>query len=312
MKPYLITKKTLVLIIILMQTTHYVFAYRLPAVNLGYTSFLDGGPIRPHPGWYQESYLSYYNTHTFFDGQGDPLGGSFANQPTADSLVAVLQAVYQINYTILRGMPGFGIGFPICLHAHLGENSLGIVDKRKGIGDFGISTFLQFYPLFYKQRPLFVHRINLGMALATARTGTITEITMGRGYNALTPYWAATLFVTPKLALSWRLHYVWTLNTNKKTKIHPGQAVYLNFNGAYEMYHNLWIGINGYFLQQTTDSTLRNVIQLHNRERVLGIGPGAVYHFKKHFYLFGNLYFESMVRSRPQGINSVLRLVITF
>jgi hypothetical protein len=37
------------------------------------------------------------------------------------------------------------------------------------------------------------------------------------------------------------------------------------------------------------------------REQVLGIGPGAVWHFSPNNHLFANFYFETVAENRPEG-----------
>ncbi len=286
-------------------------AYRMSGTNLGLTSFLDGGPIRPSPGWYQETYLRCYTTDTYHDRWGDPLIPNTA-APRLTSLATILQATYQFNRVIIQAMPGVGVGFPIILYSTLEPNVLNVVSKQAGFGDLGFACFLQFLPVFYKERPIFINRINLGFTFPVGRTGSLTEITPGLGYWTITPYWAVTFFASKHCALSWRLHYVHAFNENRKTHIHPGDAIYLNFSAAYEYYHNLWLGINGYFLKQVHNNRLSGKVIPNSKERVLGIGGGGMYHFKKHFYLFANIYAECDAQNRPQGINSVLRLVISF
>jgi len=104
-----------------------------------------------------------------------------------------------------------------------------------------------------------MHRIELSVILPTGNYSANEALNPGANFFSFNPYWAGTLFITPKLTVSTRLHYLWNAkNTDpydpgatgiKDTQ--AGQAVHANFAASYEVIpKKLRLGINGYALKQ--------------------------------------------------------------
>ena len=78
-----------------------VVAYDLPALNLGFTSFLDGG-APAGPGVYFQQYIQYYNADELTDRQGRfelPLG----DDVELNAWVSLSQLIYQSDTPVLFG-----------------------------------------------------------------------------------------------------------------------------------------------------------------------------------------------------------------
>ena len=290
---------------------HVLIGYTLPRVNLGSNNILDGGPIRPNPGFYWQEIFQYYHADKFLNNEGCPLAG--VKSPTFSSIVLVSQLVYQAKRSrMFRGAFGGVVSLPIVLSSHISKNFLNISDAGAGVGNLVLGGFLQFNVINYKSRPLFIHRLELDVFLPVGTNKFPQKTTNPASIMTyIDPYWAATLFLTEKCAASWRMHYLWCAQ-NKKTNIKPGQTFHMNYSLEYNLFPHCWVAINGYYLQQLKESTLCGVDIPHSKERVLAVGPGALYILPKEYFLFGYLYVEKLVHNRPQGIKAVVRLVKHF
>jgi anthranilate 1,2-dioxygenase (deaminating, decarboxylating) large subunit len=70
--------------------------------------------------------------------------------------------------------------------------------------------------------------------------------------------------------------------------------------------------LNGYVLKQITDTKVDGKDISGTRERILGLGPGAVYHFSPNNHIFLNTYVETAGENRPEGYRLNLRWVHHF
>lgn len=277
-----------------------------PAVNLGLTSFLDGGPPAG-PGLYFTEYLQYYQADKLADKEGDDM----LPDPGIESWVSLNQLIYQSDQPLLLGGKwGLDVIVPVVA---LDSDLLPATD---GVGDIVVGPFVQWDPVMGANGPRFMHRVELQMIFPTGEYDRDRSLNPGSNVFSFNPYWAATLFVTPRLTTSWRLHYLWNGENDDPAggarETRAGQAVHANFAADYEVVPGtLRLGVNGYYLRQITDSETDGD-KVSGREMVLAAGPGLLWHISKDDHLFFNAYFETEARLRPEGERFVLRYVHHF
>ncbi|MBM3858560.1 MAG: phenol degradation protein meta [Verrucomicrobia bacterium] len=285
-----------------------VRAYDLPFLNLGFTSFLDGAPPAG-PGFYFQNYFMYYHADKFANADGN----SFPTAPKVDIVANLFQGLYVSNQKVfLGGKWGMDLIVPVA-NFSLDSKIPGLSANNFGIGDILIGPFLQWDPIMGKNGPIFMHRFEFQMLLPTGNYDRNEAINQGSNVFSINPYWAATLFLTPKWTTSWRIHYLWNdENTEPNepgcSKVQAGQAIHLNFATEYEVIEKrLRLGINGYYLKQITDTKVDGNNSPNRREEVIGIGPGLLYSFSQNDHIFFNFYQELGAVNRTEGQRFIFR-----
>lgn len=302
------------------------FSYELPSVNLGFTSFLDGGPPAGS-GWYYTQYLQNFNSDSFANANGDS-GVLFpGGDPELDVWAALCQLIYQSDQTLFLGAKwGMDMILPV-VNVNVDFNGPRYIsDSGSGLGDLLAGPFLQWDPVMGANGPVFVHRVEFQFIFPTGEYSMDNTLNPGSNIFSFNPYWSGTLFITPKVTSSLRIHYLWNA-TNKKPsqeyapgnpfygveEIKAGQAIHMNFSAAYEVIPNmLRVGVNGYYLKQITDTKADGNRISDTREEVFAAGPGAVCHLSADNHLFLNAYFERGAKNRPEGTRIGLRWVHHF
>lgn len=291
-------------------------AYDLPVVNLGLTSFLDGG-LPAGPGWYLQQYYQSYSADRLRDGDGERIG---LPKTELDYQVSVTQLSYLSNLRLGNASLGINTLLPIVTQIEVDDGlNNAALKAQDGMGDLLVGPFIQFDPIMGADGPRFVHRIELQFNLPTGEYSANKDINPGNNALSFNPYWAATYWFTPKWTASLRAHYLYNFKNDDPvyafgdvSDTQAGQALHANFATDYAVTPQLRLGINGYWLKQISDTQADGHDLPGRREKVWAIGPGAMYSFSQDDHLLVNAYFEQDVENRPDGSRVQARYVHHF
>jgi hypothetical protein len=287
-------------------------AYDLPGVNLGGTSFYDGAPAPQGPGWYLVEYLQSITADTLKGGDGKAL--SLPKQDL-DLFVPLTQILYASDEKTGNMTPGYTVLLPWMAKADIDDGlNNAALSGQTGLGDITFGAFLQFDPVMRENGPRYSQRIEVDVTIPTGEYDASKAINPGSNAWNINPYYALTYWLSPRWTASTRVAYLWngknddpSTALNAKSDSQAGQAIHINFASAYAVTDKLSLGLNGYWLNQITDTKVDGKSVTGRREKVWAVGPGFVYQLGKDDSVIANMYFEQDAVNRAEGNRFVLR-----
>jgi hypothetical protein len=271
-------------------------------VNLGDTNFEDAFGA---PGWLLQEFPEAYVAGELKDSHGKTIPGS--NRVTAYSTTT--HVAFVSKKRVLGGWLSGEVLQPLVdLDVQLAN---GASSRVRGLADLTVGTGLQWAPKKIGEG-VFVHRVVLDVGLPTGMYSDRRPVNIGNHFIGVNPYYALT-YERKKVEFSVRLHYLWNSTNNDPfagfgiRDMQPGQAFHINYATSYELWKNVRLGFNGYWLQQVTDHQINGTSVPNSRERTLGIGPGIQFSGRD-LWLRLNSYMETGVRNRPSGIKVTFRI----
>jgi hypothetical protein len=291
-------------------------AYDLPLLNLGGTSFLDG--LVSGPGLYLNSYNQVYSATRFKDGSGNRL--SLPKQEI-DVFATLTQTYWVTPVKVGDGWLALSAVLPIVPLVRT-EDGLGgaALGAQGGVGDLFLGLAWQGEPVMGANGPVFSQRIEFDVIAPIGSYDPSRAINPGSNFFALNPHWDITYFVTPKVSVSARLHWLYNFSNDDPSvsygpgvsTVQAGSAVHANLSIERAMAPGLWLGLNGYALEQINDTRIDGEKVSGRRERVFAIGPGALYALDEKAVLFTNVYVETGAKNRSEGFRINMRLARQF
>ncbi|ADZ92926.1 SphA family protein [Marinomonas mediterranea] len=298
----------------LMTLPYSVFAYDLPGINLGATSFYDAAPPPTGPGLYFVEYLQFSTANTLNGANGEPLT---LPKQDLDVFVPLTQLIYLSDTKIGNASLGFTGLLPYLAKADVddGLNNVAL-DSTTGVGDLTLGAFLQFDPVMGTNGPVFSQRVEFDISIPTGEYDSSKAINPSSNSVYINPYYALTYWLSPRWTASTRISYLWngknddpspTYSNLGATETQAGQAFHINFASAYAVSNRLSVGLSGYVLNQITNTKANGSDVADTKEEVWAIGPGFQYVLNPNNSIVANVYFEQDAKNRAESDRFILR-----
>jgi hypothetical protein len=279
--------------------SHSVSATEGGGDNIGQGSEGFFAGMLPTPGWYGVLYTNYYHASRFNDSHGN------ASIPGFNFSAEVLAArlFYMSNLKVAGGRVG---AFAIGSVASLQSSSASGNEHRNGVGDITVGSTVGWD--FGALHPL----VAVDIVLPAGGYDMARGLNTGGNYYAFRPIVAFTYLPANGLEVSAKITYTFNLR-NADTDYRSGQIFHFDYSVSYPVTKDLRLGVNGYYLNQTTDDyQFGSPVNGDGfRGRVAAIGPAAHYQFGK-VGLDLKVLKEFAARNRAEGTSVWAKVVVPF
>jgi len=308
-------------------------AFNQPPYNLGLTNAFDGAI--PGPGLYMMAYSQFYFADEIKvnDDVAEPVN-SILSDTEVTTLAAAWQIAYISEWEVLGAFLGWNIVIPVVVLDSKGEiNGMvteGQIENTGGLGDIITGPVIQWSGKSLFGKPYF-HRIELDVIVPTGKCSDEYLLNPGSNIVTFNPYYAFTLFPTPKTDVSFRIHYAWNSTNNSPyldlygpdASLQPGQNFHFNYTIQQNLYKKLWLGIAGYCMLQLSDDDLEDAGGLATaipgmagalvqKEQVFGIGPILTLTPLKNMFMSWATAWEVGAENRPEGFKTTFKILYGF
>jgi hypothetical protein len=211
----------------------------------------------------------------------------------------------EVNVTVTTALPP---PYPAMIGAAATTAASG---KQRGLGDVEVTSFIG-----WKQDDLSIVAA-FNVDLPTGKFDKTTQVNLGTNYYSFRPLLSGAYSTESGFDVAAAVSYN-VSTVNKDTSYKSGQYLTLEYEGTYQFSGNFKAGVQGYYLDQTTDDQDPNgsaavPIVNGNKARAESIGPVASWQSddlrtKVEFKYLA----ETGVRARPQGDLFLLTLTRQF
>jgi hypothetical protein len=257
------------------------------------------------PGWLLEEFPSGYTAGELKDSKGQTVPGS--SRVTTYSTTSHI--VFATMKRFLRGWIAGEVLLPLVdVDVQLAN---GTESRVRGFADLTVGSGLQWAPKKIGNG-VFVNRAMIDVGVPMGKYTASRPVNLGNHFVVVDPYYAFT-YERKKVELSARLHYLWNSTNNDPfvgfgiENMHPGQAFHINYATSNELFKNVRLGFNGYWLQQLTNHEINGVAIPNSKKRTVGLGPGIELGGQGIWFRV-NSYIETDVRNRPSGVKVTFRI----
>lgn len=251
----------------------------------------------PPQGLYGVIYTNYYSADRYSDGKGRSSIADF--HLTVDAIAARL--FYQSSLDLAGGRVGF---FAIGSGARIGSRVISGSHSVVAMGDMTLGSTIGW------QRGDWHLLAAFDLVVPTGSYDAHRALNTGNHYFSFRPIFSVSYLPAPGWEVSAKATYTFNFR-NTDTDYRSGQLFHFDYSASYAMTPALRVGLNGYYLKQTTDDRQYGgpVNGDGNRAQVVAIGPAARYQFK-HASLEVKALKEFAARNHSEGQSIWAKAVI--